>query len=104
MKNTLLTDDDILDYLMTSEFNEGLTQEEAKFLLLKYRYYYRLSHSKQNRLSEEIETLNKKIKEIESNLESANKDIQDLNLKLENEKNRKLTIKERLYGIKGTKK
>lgn len=103
MKNALLTDDDILDYLMTSEFNEGLTQEEAKFLLLKYRYYYRLSHSKQSRLKEEIEDLNSQIKEIKLDLESANKSIKDLGVQLEAEKNRKLSWKERLYGIKNKK-
>ena len=36
------SDQEILELLMTSEFNEGLTQEEAKFLLLKSRYFYRL--------------------------------------------------------------
>ena len=48
-----LTDTDILDFLMTSEFEDNYSPEELKYLLTKWRYFYRLSHGKYNRLKDE---------------------------------------------------
>jgi len=36
-----LSEGEILDYLMTSDFEEGLNPEEFKFLLFKFRNYYK---------------------------------------------------------------
>jgi hypothetical protein len=37
-----LSETEILDYLMSSEFEEGLTPDEFKFLLKKFRNFYRI--------------------------------------------------------------
>ena len=37
-----LNDDDILEYLMTSDFIENHNPEEYKFLLHKFRFFYRI--------------------------------------------------------------
>ena len=100
MINELLTENDILNYLMTSEFDNGLTQEEAKFLLLKYRSFYRVLYSRYDQLKTThderpliIEKLNSKIGELEVCLTN-------LTSQLESEKNRDLTWKERFFGKK----
>lgn len=96
------SEEDILNYLMVSEFNEGLTSEEFKFLLLKFRYYYRLTYSRKDSIKLEIDTLQAK---LNYNQDIYNKNI--TNLSLEKEKlekkydelmNRKLTWKERIKG------
>ena len=37
-----LSENEILDYLMTSDFVEGLNPDEFKFLLFKFRNFYRV--------------------------------------------------------------
>lgn len=100
MLNELLTENDIFNYLMTSEFDEGLTQEEAKFLLLKYRSFYRVLYSKYDQLKTThddrpiiIEKLKQEILDLEQQLQKSKDDLSD-------EKVRKLTWKERFFGEK----
>ena len=95
-----LDEKSILDYLMTSDFSEGLTQEEFKFLLLKYRYYYRMIYSKNQSLNYSIDEMKETIKKLElSNLDliDENKNIKS---ELESEKIRKLSWIERFLGKK----
>jgi hypothetical protein len=97
-----LKDEEILDFLMTSEFDNDYKPEELKYLLLKWRYFYRILHSKKelietdkqgeiNKLKEEVKSLNIVIGEMMT--ESDKKDILIQNLK-----NRKLSLKERISG------
>lgn len=97
---TFLNEKEILDYLMTSDFNEGLTQEESRFLLLKFRYHYRVLYS---RLESQRYTIDEKISLIDELNEKIEKLENQLLVKedeLNSEKNRKLTWKERLKGKK----
>ena len=100
MMEQLLTEKEILDYLMTSDFNEGLTMEESKFLLLKYRSFYRLSHSVTQQHKDTIEVITKKLEDKESQLKSHIEKLTKLEEELREEKNRKLTLKERFLGKK----
>lgn len=50
-----LIDEDALDFLMTSEFEDNYTPKEYKEMLLRYRYFYRVLYSKVERLREEKE-------------------------------------------------
>jgi hypothetical protein len=104
MVNEFLTDKEILEYLMTSDFNEGLTQDEFKFLLLKYKGYYRVIYTKNERMKYMIEELEDKLikseKDIISTKDEFTKNINILKKELEDEKNRKLTIRERILGKK----
>ena len=94
-----------LNYLMTSDFNEGLKPEELIALLLKFRYEYRSLNAKNESLKKEIEKLTIEIENINGLLYDAKtksfgtisfleEEIQLLKKKL----NRKLTFKERLFG------
>tara|TARA_X000000368_G_C23054444_1_gene723155 strand:- start:329 stop:637 length:309 start_codon:yes stop_codon:yes gene_type:complete len=94
--------DEILEYLMTSDFNENLNKDELKALLIKFREFYRYMYSvKDNRLIDR----DSKIKKLKEDIEFKKEDIIKLNLsksKLENErkflKERKLTFIERIKG------
>jgi len=98
-----MTDNEILEYLMTSDFNEeDLSNDDLKFLLKKYRNFYRILHGMNNRniiykdsiikrLEEEIEKLKKELfmtKKLNAELED----------KINNIRNKKLSLKERIYG------
>ena len=97
-----LNDEQILDLLMTSEFEVDLSPAEFKFLLKKWRYFYRLLHGRMERTTDDLRfDLNSKNGEI-SNLkqevynllvDNANKD-NTIHLM----KNRKLSLKERWTG------
>lgn len=97
---TFLNENEILDYLMTSDFNEGLTQEEFRFFLLKFRYHYRVLYS---RLESQRYLLDEKIELVNELTDKINKLENLINLKdeeIKNEINRKLTLRERLTGKK----
>jgi len=100
MIDKLLTESDILDYLMTSDFNEGLTQEESKFLLLKYRNFYRMAYSKYEGSKDVIERLKKDILDKEKELEIKNESLKNLEEDLNREKIRDLSWRERFFGKK----
>jgi hypothetical protein len=97
-----LRDEEILEFLMTSEFEGDYSPEELKYLLIKWRYFYRLANGKIERVSTDsegtirklnadINLLNTKINNI--SVENANKD----NL-INSLTSRKLTFKERWSG------
>lgn len=97
-----LKDEEIMDFLMTSEFEDDYKPEELKYLLLKFRNFYRALHGRHElvktdseyeikKLKEESEFNSNKIKLLESNVASKADIIHSL-------KNRKLTFKERFSG------
>jgi len=97
-----LNDEEILDLLMTSEFENNLSPAEFKYLLKKWRYFYRYQSGMFDRTKDDltysIKTLNDELEAIKKQnydlmVESAQKDDKILNLK-----NRKLTFKERWHG------
>ena len=101
-----LNDEDILDILMTSEFENSFSPTEYKFLLRKWRFFYRILHGRMERIKDD---LTHKVDSLQENLES----LKEQNYKimvndaqkqdqidiLKNVlKNRKLTWKERWTG------
>lgn len=97
-----LKDNEILDFLMTTDFDGDYSPEELKYLLLKWRYFYRLLDGIYDRDKVDWEGQVRKSSEIIKNLEN------DLNLSksqvAQNEnlinqiKSRKLTWSERISG------
>lgn len=97
-----LTDDEILDFLMTSDFDGDYKPEELKYLLLKWRNFYRIHHGKLERLKEnfesEIKILQDKLEIEKSKFENSSlKNTEQENL-INSMKNRALTLKERITG------
>lgn len=97
-----LKDEEILDFLMTSEFEEDYKPEELKYLLSKWRYFYRILYSNKELIKTEKDG---QIRRLEDEIKSLNITVGDLlnqsykkDLLIQNLKNRKLTFKERLSG------
>lgn len=97
-----LEDDEILNYLMTSEFTEGLTPDEFKFLLYKFRNYYRVTQGKNELLKTEIDG---RIRQFEDEKSLHSKQLNDVLIQkaeIENKfnflKSKNLSLKERLLG------
>lgn len=97
-----LNDEEILDLLMTSEFENNLSPTEFKFLLKKWKFFYRLLHGKLERTKDDltfkVDTLNGDVEGLKNQnykimVDNAQKQDQ-INIL----KNRKLTWKERWTG------
>ena len=97
-----LNDEEILNLLMTSEFENDLSPMEFKFLLKKWRFFYRILNGRMDRvkddLSYKIDSLKGEVEGLKGQnyevmVNSAQKDDQIHSLK-----NRKLTWKERWTG------
>ena len=97
-----LNDEEILNLLMTSEFENDLSPMEFKFLLKKWRFFYRILHGRMDRLKDDlnynIDMLKGEVEGLKNQnylvmVESAQR--QDL---IDILKNRKLTWKERWTG------
>lgn len=97
-----LKDEEILEFLMTSDFNEEYKPDELKYLLMKWRYFYRIVNGRYdlqktntnyeiNCLEEEIKRLNTQIIELQSLIATKEDDIHNLT-------NRKLSLRERISG------
>lgn len=97
-----LKDDEILDFLMTSEFEGDFKPDELKYLLNKWRYFYRILHGVSERDKVESDGKIRELNDKISNLESELKLLMVNNARNEDKinmmKKRKLTWKERLSG------
>ena len=90
---------DLMEYLMTSDFNEeDISPEKYINLLKEFRVKYRLLSGKYDRLNVEHDELNKKIIKTEE----SNKELKKRNNKLLNSlkqyRTKKLSFKERITG------
>lgn len=95
-----ISEKEILEYLMTSDFSEGLTQEESKFLLLKYRYHYRVLYAKNEQMVYISEEREKEINLLKDKINSLSSKINELSNEINSEKIRPLSWKERITGKK----
>lgn len=97
-----LNDEEILDFLMNSDFDGDFKPEEFRYLLHKWKYFYRILHgryelSKVNHdgeirlLISDKETLSRSL--YDTQVESAQKSDT-----INSMKSRKLTLKERWSG------
>ena len=97
-----LTDDEILDFLMTSEFEGDYSPDELKYLLYKWRYFYRVLHGKLERhqidSNGNVRQLSSEIDSLKSQLQGMMVEKTELENKVDSMKQRKLTLKERLSG------
>ena len=61
------SDEDILDFLMTSDFNDDLSPEQFRFLLIKFRQFYRISANRYNDIEMERKKFNYDLELLEKN-------------------------------------
>ena len=102
IKISELNDEDVLNFLMTSEFEGDYSPEELKYLLVKWRYFFRLFQGRSEQTKMNLED---RLLKIEEQLEIKKKSEFDLQVELaKNEdlissiKNRDLSWKERWTG------
>lgn len=97
-----LNDEDVLNFLMTSEFTDDYSPAELKYLLVKWRYFYRLSQGRNEQIKVKGEG---DVQQLENDKEILNNTINQLSFRIIDKdklinslKDRKLTIKERWSG------
>jgi len=97
-----IKDEELLDYLMNSDYEEDLNPDELKYLLSKWKYHYRLLHGKNTMLKSESlsykDKYEKSVSEIDYTKKLLKKEINEYKTTIRKLKNRKLTWKERLTG------
>jgi hypothetical protein len=102
-----INDNELLSYLLTSEFDDNeLTSDMLRFLLLKFKYFYRIQYSRNQLLksdldlktkntNEEIDFLKKQLSESIKEKDFFKNEFEYLEKSL---LSRKLTFKERWKG------
>ena len=97
-----LKDDEILEFLMTSDFEGDYSPTELKYLLTKWRYFYRILNGRSDRdvqkLEGDVQSLESKLKSNDLQIENLKKEIINKNDIITTMKNRNLTFKERWSG------
>lgn len=97
-----LNDKEILDFLMTSDFEQDYKPEELKYLLTKWRYFYRLLHGKleltKTENDGEIKKLKEDLKRKSELLTKTQIESSDKSNVIDGLKSRKLSLKERFQG------
>jgi hypothetical protein len=97
-----LNDEEILDFLMNSDFDGDFKPEEYKYLLHKWKYFYRVLHGRY-----ELSKVNHdgEIRQLISDKETMSKSLYDVQVEsaqkedmINSMKSRKLTLKERWSG------
>ncbi len=94
-----LSDEEILDLLMTSEFENNLSPTEFKYLLKKWRYFYRLQNGTLERIKDDLTF---SVNSLKDELDALKKEQYNILVdcakkedKINSLKNRKLTFRER---------
>lgn len=104
----ILANEDLLDYLMTSDFNENLSPDELKELLIKFRQFYRVKFSRVESMEMEKKKFDFEIEQLKHQFQLSNQQLIESNQHLLNIYNsitsRKLTFLERLLGKIKTRK
>lgn len=97
-----LNDNEILEFLMSSDLEDDFSPSEYKYLLNKWKYFYRIKESKSRR---EEQMLEEKIYKLENDLKLSEAKVKNLIKKnsenidlISSLKNRKLSFKERVKG------
>ena len=98
-----LTDKEILEILMTSDFNEELKFDEMREYIMRFRTYYRTLHGNFNRYKDENTLKEKQTESVINGLKNQIYIISGEKAQIENKTDylkspRKLSLKERISG------
>jgi hypothetical protein len=99
-----LEDEKILEFLMTSDLGENFKTEEYKYLILKFRSFYKILYGKHQLQKTHTEL---EIRNLKSDVDKLNKDIVSAQIEKANIQNeldqkslpRKLSWRERWRGV-----
>jgi len=96
------SESDVYNILMTSDFQDGWNNSDLIELLIKFRYYYRLSLAKTEQTKKELDDLKLKsdneMNILKRDLYKALEDNKEFKNKISVYKNKKLTFLERVTG------
>lgn len=102
MKINELSEEEILDFLMNSEFIGDYSPTELKYLLSKWKFFYRMNIAKGEQAKYSYDSYIIDINDKNDKLELLNTELQIENTKLNDRidliKNKKLSLKERWFG------
>lgn len=102
MKISELNDDDILNFLMIDDFENDYSPKELKYLLMKWKYFYRVSQGKNEQIKKHYDSLLYTLEEKIKIKEDSETDLQIKVVKkdelIESMKKRNLTWRERFLG------
>jgi hypothetical protein len=90
-----LKDDEILEFLMTSDFEGDYSPTELKYLLTKWRYFYRILNGRSDR---DVQNLEYQIRSKDLQIENLKSEVVNKDDIITTMKNRNLTFKERWSG------
>jgi hypothetical protein len=97
-----MNEEEMLEFLMTSEFDGDYSPSELKSLLVKWRYFYRLLYGNMERNRDkknfDIKGLNDEIYALRKQLDQSQFENVIKENVINELKNRKLTWRERLSG------
>lgn len=97
-----LKDNEILEFLMTSDFEGDYSPTELKYLLTKWRYFYRILNGRSDRdvqkLEGDLQTIENQIKTKDLQIDNLKNEIINKDDIITTMKNRNLTLKERWSG------
>jgi predicted nucleic acid-binding Zn-ribbon protein len=79
-----INDQDLIETLLTSEFEDVQKKDDFKFLLFKFREFYRILHSRLRNKSSDLEFVKKNLEEKISLLEKEIFDLKVRNSDLQN--------------------
>ncbi len=79
-----INDQDLIETLLTSEFEDVQKKDDFKFLLFKFREFYRILHSRLGNKSSDLEFVKKNLEEKISLLEKEIFDLKVRNSDLQN--------------------
>jgi hypothetical protein len=97
-----LSDEEILDFLMNNDIYGDYSPEELKYLMTKWKYFYRVLYGKFGRIKEDSMSQKKSDEDQISSLKISISDLQikvaDAENKINSMKKRNLSWKERIFG------
>lgn len=94
----MVTNEELLEYLMTSDFVEDAEPEKLRDLLKSFRYFYRLQYGKSESLKHEIDKYKYETNVRSLKLLKTETELKNEQMKYNALSNRKLSFRERLFG------
>ena len=93
-----MNDDELLNYLMTSDFSDNLGIDEMKRIIIYFRNYVRKVYGINKSLDYKIDDLEKRLEYKDITIKKLKSDIESSRRRYEVYLKRKLTWRERLFG------